>query len=547
MYKKIVRGMESRDLLQLGVNEVADTVKVTLGPKGRNVVIERPQGPPLITKDGVTVAKEIHLEDYFSNMGAQLCKEAASKTADEAGDGTTTATLLVQEIFNRGVELLKDGGNPVEIKAGIDAAVANVVSRLNDIAVSIEIDDPRVSDIGTISANGERRVGDIVAAAMKAVGADGLVTFSLSHNEDDHLDVVHGMQFDRGWVDPGFITNHQNGTWEAKDPAIFVTERKIANMTTLQNLLGPLATAGIPILIIADGVEGDALAFQLLNKEKGAIQVCSVDAPGYGESRREWLDDIATMTGAYFFSESADMKPTSANWQRDLGTAQLVRVGKDFTTIAGAPGDAVVDIDNRIAFLKRELEESHDDGYKDRLRQRIARLSGGIASIKVGAHSVTEAKERMARVEDAIHACRAAVQEGIVPGGGAALAKCRGAALSAASNASSDQEQAGAEIVEASLAAPLRTILENAGHEKDTITDAVLDVSLSDPAEGFDAATGNYGNLLKLGIIDPKRVTRLALQNAASVAGTMLTTESLIGFIRTPGTGSGGKIVGSSS
>lgn len=538
MAKLIVRGVESRKALLAGVNELADTVKVTLGPKGRNVVIEREYGPPLITKDGVTVAKEIYLADRLQNMGANLVREVASKTADLAGDGTTTATILAQCIFAQGVSYLDSGkGNPVALKRGIDLAVEAVVAKLETISTPVKLDSPLLASVGTISANGDESIGGFVAKAMREVGVDGVVSYDSSYDAKDHLDIVPGMQFDRGWIGEFFTTNPEKGVAEYSRCAVLVTEHKIASMLTIQTLLGNLANQDIPVLVIAEDVEGEALAYQAENKMRGLMKVVSVKAPSFGKNRRELLEDIAIVTGAYFFYEGSpiNLRQAQAGNAKDasvpnhLGAASSVRVGREYTIISGGQGSEEL-IVARIASIKSELEESNDDERKDFLRHRLAKLTGGVASIKVGAPSDTEVKEKKARVEDAIHACRAAVQEGIVPGGGTALLRCEDVVRRIIANHSDPDVCAGAQIVLAALSIPLHIIIDNAGWDEPL--KAIETARQHKGDVGWNVATGNEEDLIGSGVIDPAKVTRLALQNAASVAGTMLTTECLVSEIR---------------
>lgn len=528
MAKKILHGKEARSAMLRGVNTIADAVKVTLGPRGRNVVIERPVGPPVITKDGVTVAKEIFLEDVNENMGAQLVKEVASKTADVAGDGTTTATLLAQTIFAAGIEALDAGANPVALKRGIDLGVDVVVQQLKAQAVAVQRERESIVHIGTISANGDRSIGEIIADAMYQVGVDGVVSLGESHDAQTHLDVVEGMQFDRGWISEWFITNPERNTCEMKDVAILVTERKIARTETLHRLLGEAHTKGVSLLVIAEEVEGEALALQVVNRQQHNLAVCSVRAPSYGTGRRQALEDIALITGGYCFTEDSGKTLDNIDL-KDLGRAERIVVSKVSTMIVGGRGDAEA-IAKRLASLREQISSSQDDGETDALKTRLAKLSGGVAVIRVGAPSVTEMLEKKARVEDAIHATRAAVEEGVVPGGGTALLRCRPwvAGIRDAFLEDSDESR-GADIVWRALEAPLRTICDNAGIAN---IDRIVLAVVAGP-DGFNAATDRYDDLVATGVIDPVKVTRLALQNAASVASTMLTTEAMVSEIRT--------------
>ncbi len=514
----------------LGVNKIADAVKVTLGPKGRNVVLERPVGPPVITKDGVTVAKEIFLEDVNENMGAQLVKEVASKTADVAGDGTTTATLLAQAIFSRGVNALTEGRNPVALKRGIDAAVSAVVANLKAIAIPVERSRESIAQVGTISANGDVVIGGIIADAMEQVGVNGLVSLGESHDALTHMDVVDGMQFDRGYITPWFMNNAQKNICEFNDVAILITERKIGRIATLQKLLAECLNKQIRLLVIADDVEGEAIAFQVENVRQVGLQVCSVRAPAYGQARRHVLEDIAALTGGYCFTEDSGRTLDTVSIA-DLGASARITVSASATTIVGGKGNPGV-IQARIDSLKEQIASSQDDAEKDGLKTRLAKMAGGVAMIRVGAPSETEMLEKKARVEDAIHATRAAVEEGVVPGGGTALIRCTKAVVAVVEGYSEPNqydEFAGARIIWEILSEPLITICSNAGVDGG---EKVLMVEGSIDNWGYNAESDKLEDLVAVGIIDPVKVTRLALQNAASVASTMLTTETMVSEIR---------------
>lgn len=549
MAKKILHGDESRQTILRGVNVLANAVKATLGPKGRNVVIERPLGPPLITKDGVTVAKEISLLDPLENMGAALVIQVASKTADDAGDGTTTATLLAQCIFTEGLECLADGANPMALKRGIDQAVSVVAHRLN--AISLPVSGDMIAHVGTISTNGDKEIGAIIAEAMQRVGTDGVVALERSNDHETHLKVVTGMEFKNGYISPWFITDRTRNEVVLENCAILVTDRKVGVMATLQNILGLCHANEIPLLIIADDVEGDALALQCQNADR--MKICSVKAPSFGEDRHHVLEDIAILTNAVFFSGESGRKLDTVALA-DLGAAKRVVVTRTSTTIVGGKGKDEA-IQERIASLKENISSTHDDYVKELFKQRLAKMAGGVASVEVGAPTDTEMKEKMARVEDAIHATRAAAQEGIVPGGGMALLRCIPVVDHLAATLSGD-ERLGALIIRRALEEPLRTICANAAEDGDAVLRYLLgdnrewwkrvfsgercladDLTYSDTGQnleqwGYDALNDSFCNMVKSGIIDPTKVTRLALQNAASVASVMLTTEALISEIR---------------
>ena len=528
MPKKILYGPEARQTILKGVDALANAVKITLGPRGRNAVLERPMGPPLITKDGVTVAKDISVPDPLENMGAALVQEVASRTADMAGDGTTTATLLAQFIYREGLLKLETGANPVALKRGIDGAVTVVVEELARRAVQVGRDPEAIARVGTISANGDRTIGDIIAKAMEAVGIDGMVDLGDSLDSTTHLEITNGMQFDRGWISRWFVTDFEKGETDYEDCAILITERKIANQVTLQAILGESLTRNFPLLVIADDVEGQAVALQIANRRERGLKIVSVRAPSYGEYRRDILEDIAILTGAYAFIEGAPKTLDSLS-KDDLGFAKHVTVTAGRTSIVEGKGNPE-EVAQRIRDIKRSIEESQDDGEKDRLKQRLARMAGGVAVIKVGAPSETEAKELKARVEDAIHATRAAAEEGIVEGGGTALIRCATRLMEyCESNALSRDEADGANIIFRALYEPLRTICANAGVNPEPHIKTI-----EDGGAGYNAEKGEHENLIRAGIVDPVKVTRLALQNSASVASVMLTTETLVSEVRTP-------------
>jgi chaperonin GroEL len=517
--KDIVFSLSARRSIARGLNALADTVKVTLGPRGRNVIVERPWGGPLVTKDGVTVAKEIDLKNPFHNMGAQIVKEVAQKTADVAGDGTTTATLLAQVIYNEGCRLVEAHHNPTDLKRGIDAAVAKVTDALKELSKPTQ-NREEISQVGTISANGDAKIGAMLAEAMDKVGKDGVITIEENRTTDTVLDVVEGMQFDRGYLSPYFITDGERLEVVLENALILVHEKKISALKDLLPLLEQVARAGRPLLIIAEDVDGEALAALVVNKLRGTLQICAVKAPGFGDRRKEMLKDIAALTGAKAIMEDLGIK-LEALPLSDLGSAKRVVVDNENTTITEGAGtkDAVA---GRVKLIRKEMEETNSDYDKDKLQERLAKLAGGVAVIRVGAASDAEIKEKKARVEDALHATRAAVQEGIVPGGGVALLRCQKALKGLKFD---DDRQYGVNIVRRALEEPLRQIARNAGADASAV---LLKVREGEGAFGFNAATESYEDLVKAGVIDPTKVVRVALQNAASVSGLMLTTEALI-------------------
>ncbi|GAB6162024.1 chaperonin GroEL [Desulfothermus naphthae] len=518
--KEILYSETARAKLKAGVDKLANAVKVTLGPKGRNVVIEKSFGSPVITKDGVTVAKEIELEDKFENMGAQMVKEVASKTSDIAGDGTTTATILAQKIFNEGIKLVAAGRNPMIIKRGIDKAVDAVVKKLEEISVPTR-DEKDIAQVGTISANNDSAIGNLIADAMSKVGKEGVITVEEAKGLENTLEFVEGMQFDRGYLSPYFVTNADKMTCELENAYILIHEKKISAMKDLLPVLEQVAKQGKPLLIIAEDVEGEALATLVVNKLRGTLQVCAVKAPGFGERRKAMLQDIAILTGGQVISEDLGIKLENATLN-DLGEAKKIIVDKENTTIIDGAGKPE-DIKARVNQIRAEIEETTSDYDKEKLQERLAKLVGGVAVINVGAATETEMKEKKARVEDALNATRAAVEEGIVPGGGVALIRCLEAVE--AVKAADEDEKAGIEIVKLALTEPLRQICANAGYEGSLVVEKVKSEK---GAFGFNAATGEYEDLLKAGVIDPKKVTRIALQNASSIASLLLTTEAAI-------------------
>jgi chaperonin GroEL len=519
MAKQIVSGADSRQAILRGVNTLADAVKITLGPKGRNAVIEKKFGPPIITKDGVTVAKEIELQDPLENMGAQMVREVASKTSDVAGDGTTTATVLAQAIFREGVRTVAAGANPMSLKRGIDKAVDMAISEIKRL--SREVKGEMISQVGTISANTDKQIGSIIAEAMKKVGKDGVITVEESKTMDTTLEVVEGMQFDRGYVSPHFVTDPERMECVLEDVSILIHEKKISSMKDLLPLLEQAAKTGKSLLIIAEDLEGEALATLVVNKLRGTLHCAAVKAPGFGDRRKAILEDIAVLIGGKAFTEELGLKIENVKLE-DLGRAKKVTIDKDNTTIVAGSGKAD-EIRARIKQLRVQIDDSTSDYDKEKLQERLAKLVGGVAIIKVGAATETELKEKKARVEDAMHATRAAVEEGIVAGGGTALLRCLPALDKLKLH---DDEATGVNLVKRALEEPLRQIAQNAGYEGAVVVGRVRESK--DDNFGFNAETGEFGDLIKAGVIDPAKVTRLALQNAASIVSLMLTTEILI-------------------
>ncbi|PLC40130.1 chaperonin GroEL [Ralstonia pickettii] len=503
-----------------GVNVLADAVKVTLGPKGRNVVIERSFGAPTITKDGVSVAKEIELKDRFENMGAQMVKQVASKTADIAGDGTTTATVLAQAIVQEGMKHVAAGMNPMDLKRGIDKAVAAVLDELRNLSKPIST-NREIAQVGSISANSDEAIGKIIAEAMEKVGKEGVITVEDGKSLDNELDVVEGMQFDRGYVSPYFINDPEKQAAYLDDALILLHDKKISNIRDLLPILEAASKAGKPLLIVAEDVESEALATLVVNAMRGILKVAAVKAPGFGDRRKAMLEDIAVLTGATVISEETGKQLQKATLE-DLGRAKRVEVRKDDTIIIDGAGDQA-SIDARVKSIRVQIDEATSDYDREKLQERVAKLAGGVAVIKVGAATEVEMKEKKDRVDDALHATRAAVEEGIVPGGGVALLRARSAVLNL-KGANSDQD-AGIRIVQHALEAPLRAIVANAGEEPSVV---IAKVAEGKGNFGYNAATGEYGDLVEAGVVDPTKVTRTALQNAASVAGLILTTDATI-------------------
>ena len=526
MAKQIVTGANSRQSILRGVNILADAVKITLGPKGRNAVIEKKFGAPVITKDGVTVAKEIELQDPLENMGAQMVREVASKTSDVAGDGTTTATLLAQAIFREGVRTVAAGASPMALKRGIDKAVEAVVAEIKRL--SREVKGDMITQVGTISANNDKQVGSIIAEAMKKVGKDGVITVEESKTMETTLEVVEGMQFDRGYLSPYFVTDPERMECVLEDALILIHEKKISSMKDVLPLLEQTAKLGKPLLIIAEDIEGEALATLVVNKLRGTLKCAAVKAPGFGDRRKAMLEDIATLTGGKAITEDLGLKLEKLKVE-DLGSAKKITIDKDNTTIIDGAGKNS-EIEGRIKQLRMQVEESTSDYDKEKLQERLAKLVGGVAVIKVGAATEMELKEKKARVEDAMHATRAAVEEGIVPGGGTAYLRCIPVLEKLKLH---DDEAIGVNIVKRALEEPIRQIAQNAGREGAVIVGRVRESK--DETFGFNAETGEFGDMIKAGVIDPAKVTRLALQNAASIVSLMLTTEVLIADIKEEG------------
>ncbi len=517
--KDIVFDERARSAVMKGVDTLANAVKVTLGPRGRNVVIEKSWGSPTVTKDGVTVAKEIELENKFENMGAQMVKEVASKTSDNAGDGTTTATVLAQSIFREGSKLVAAGHNPMELKRGIDAAVEKIIAHLKSQSKETK-DRKEIAQVGTISANGDTTIGEMIAEAMEKVGKEGVITVEEAKSMSSELDVVEGMQFDRGYLSPYFVTDGERMEVALNDPYVLIHEKKISNMKELLPLLEQVAKSGRPLLIIAEDVDGEALATLVVNKLRGTLQVCAVKAPGFGDRRKEMLKDIAVLTGGQAVTEDLGLKLENLGLG-DLGQAKRVTVDKDNSTIIDGHGKKA-DIDARVKTIRKQIEETTSDYDREKLQERLAKLVGGVAVIRVGAATEVEMKEKKARVEDAMHATRAAVEEGIVPGGGVALLRAQKELDAIKLN---EEQQFGVSIVRRAIEEPLRQISANAGVDGSIVVSKVRD---GQGGFGFNAASLEYEDLLKAGVIDPTKVVRTALQNAASVAALLLTTEALI-------------------
>ena len=517
--KQLKYNTEARQLMLVGVQKLSAAVKVTLGPRGRNVVLDKKFGSPTVTKDGVTVAKEIELENPFENMGAQMVREVASKTSDVAGDGTTTATVLTEAIYREGLKNVTAGANPMELKRGIDTAVEASVQALAKMGKAVKNRD-EIAQVASISANGDRTIGEIIADAMEKVGKDGTITVEEAKGIETTLDVVEGMQFDKGYLSPYFVTNSDTMECVMENPYILLYEKKVSNLQDLLTLLQNVAKSSRPLLIISEDVEGEALATLVVNRLRGTLQACAVKAPGFGDRRKAMLEDIAVLTGGKFITEDLGIKLENVEIG-DLGTAKRVVISKDDTTIVEGAGKSA-DIKGRIELIRRQIEETTSDYDREKLQERLAKLAGGVAVINVGASTETELKEKKARVEDALHATRAAVEEGIVPGGGVALLRCRVATdkLELGGDA-----QIGVDIVRKACESPLRQLVLNAGGEGSIV---VQEVARAKGNSGYDVSTGEYVDMVKAGIIDPTKVTRTALQNAASIASLLLTTECMI-------------------
>ena len=519
--KEVKFGFDARERMAEGVNILADAVKVTLGPKGRNVVLEKSFGAPTVTKDGVSVAREIELEDKFENMGAQLVKEVASKTNDEAGDGTTTATVLAQAIVREGMKSVAAGMNPMDLNRGIHKAVNAIVDEIKSMSKPCDTTEA-IAQVGTISANNDPEIGKLIAQAMEKVGKEGVITVEEGNSLNDELEVVEGMEFDRGYLSPYFVTNQEKMTAELDNPFILLHDKKISNIRDLLPVLEAVAKQSRPLLIIAEDVEGEALATLVINNMRGIVKVAAVKAPGFGERRKAMLQDIAVLTGGTVISEELGMTLEGATIN-DLGQAKRVVVGKDSTTIVDGAG-AKEDIEARVAQIKAQIEQTTSDYDREKLQERLAKLAGGVAVIKLGAATEVEMKEKKDRVDDALHATRAAVEEGIVPGGGVALIRAK-ANLGDKVKGDNQDQQVGVEIIMRAVEEPLRQIAFNCGLEGSVVVNKVAE---GEGNFGFNAATEEYGDMIKMGVIDPAKVTRTALQNAASVAGLIITTEAMV-------------------
>ena len=518
--KEVQFGDDARSRLLSGVNTLANAVKVTLGPKGRNVVLDKSFGAPTVTKDGVSVAKEIELKDKFENMGAQMVKEVASKTSDEAGDGTTTATVLAQSMLAEGLKSVAAGVNPMDLKRGIDKAVSAAVAELESMATPCE-DSTSIAQVGTVSANNDTEIGDIIADAMDKVGKEGVITVEQGSGLENELEVVEGMQFDRGYLSPYFINNQDSMAADLDEPYVLLCDKKISNIRDMLPVLENVAKAGKPLMVIAEDIEGEALATLVVNNMRGIVKIAAAKAPGFGDRRKAMLQDIAILTGGTVISEEVGLTLEGASLD-DLGTAKKVSSTKENTTIVDGAGDKA-DIEGRIKQIRAEIEETTSDYDREKLQERLAKLAGGVAVIKVGAATEVEMKEKQARTEDALHSTRAAVEEGIVPGGGVALVR----ALQAIEGltGSNEDQNVGIQIALRAMATPLRQIAENAGDEPAVVYDKVRGL---DGNQGYDGSTGEYGDMIELGIPDPAKVTRTALQAAASVGGLMITTEAMV-------------------
>jgi len=520
MAKQVIFGDEARQRMLNGVNILANAVKTTLGPKGRNVVLDKAFGAPTVTKDGVSVAKEIELEDKLENMGAQMVKEVASKASDDAGDGTTTATVLAQAIVNEGLKSVAAGMNPMDLKRGVDQAVAAAVAEVEKMATPCA-DGKAIAQVGSISANSDEQVGDIIAEAMEKVGKEGVITVEEGNVLENELDVVEGMQFDRGYLSPYFITNSENMTVEQETPFILLVDKKISNIRELLPLLEQVAKAGRPLVIIAEDLEGEALATLVVNNMRGIVKVSACKAPGFGDRRKAMLEDIAVLTGGTVISEEIGLELEAVTLEQ-LGTAKRVTMDKDNSVIVDGAGDAAA-IQDRVGAIRVQIENTSSDYDREKLQERVAKLAGGVAVIKVGAATEVEMKEKKARVEDALHATRAAVEEGVVPGGGVALVR----ALQAVEGltGANDDQTVGINLARRAMEAPLRQIVDNAGDESSVVLDKIKS---GEGNFGFNAGTGEYGDMIEMGILDPAKVTRTALQAAGSIAGLMITTEAMV-------------------
>ncbi|WP_341760326.1 chaperonin GroEL [Candidatus Endowatersipora endosymbiont of Watersipora subatra] len=518
--KEVKFGSDARARMLRGVDILADAVKVTLGPKGRNVVLDKSFGAPRITKDGVSVAKEIELEDKFENMGAQMVREVASKTNDEAGDGTTTATVLAQSIVREGVKAVAAGMNPMDLKRGINAAVDEVVESLKKMSKKIK-DSDEVAQVGTISANGEEEIGTRIAEAMQRVGNEGVITVEEAKSLESSLDVVEGMQFDRGYLSPYFVTNSEKMMCELDDPYILLHEKKLSSLQAMLPILEAVVQSGKPLLIVAEDIEGEALATLVVNKLRGGLKVSAVKAPGFGDRRKAMLEDIAVLTGGQVISEDLGIKLESVTLDM-LGTAKRISISKEETTIVDGAGEKG-DVEGRVAQIKQQIEETSSDYDREKLQERLAKLAGGVAVISIGGATEVEVKEKKDRVDDALNATRAAVEEGIVPGGGVALLRASSEIKCEGEN---PDQAAGVKIIRRALQSPLRQIAENAGDEGSVVVGQIM--SNNSSAYGYNAQTGKYGDMVSMGIIDPMKVVRHALQDAASIASLLITTEAMV-------------------
>ncbi|HIA77818.1 MAG TPA: chaperonin GroEL [Gammaproteobacteria bacterium] len=518
--KEVKFGEAARAAKMRGVNVLSDAVKVTLGPKGRNVVLDKSFGAPTVTKDGVSVAKEIELKDKFENMGAQMVKEVASKTSDVAGDGTTTATVLAQSMLREGLKAVAAGMNPMDLKRGIDKGVIAVVAQLQSISKPCA-DHKEIAQVGTVSANSDESVGSIIAESMEKVGKEGVITVEEGKTLENELEVVEGMQFDRGYLSPYFINDQDAMSAELENPMILIHDKKISNIRDMLPMLEATAKAGRPLLIIAEDVDGEALATLVVNNIRGIVKVCAVKAPGFGDRRKAMLQDLAILTGGQVISEEVGMSLEAASID-DLGSAKRVQITKENTTVIDGAGSKA-DIEGRVNQIRVQIEEATSDYDKEKMQERVAKLAGGVAVIKVGAATEIEMKEKKARVEDALHSTRAAVEEGVVPGGGVAFVRCLGV-LEGVKGDNTDQD-VGVGIVKRAIEEPLRQIVANAGEEGSVVLN---NVAGKDGNYGYNASTGEYGDMIKMGILDPTKVTRAALQNAASISGLMITTEAMV-------------------